>query len=73
MSVSEARKEIFWMAFKGLPKKDRQSVVERFLKDNEFIEDLIDIVIFEQRRYEPSRPLKTYLAEGKIEVLTVDK
>jgi hypothetical protein len=63
MSVSEARREIFWMAFKGLPKKDRQSVVERFLKDNEFIEDLIDIVIFEQRRNEPSRPLKTYLAD----------
>ncbi len=65
MSVSEARKEIFWMAFKGLPKKDRQSVVERFLKDNEFIEDLIDIVVFEQRRYEPSRPLKTYLADRR--------
>lgn len=65
MSVSEARKEIFWMAFKSLSKKDRQSVVERFLKDNEFIEDLIDIVTFEQRRYEPSRPLKAYLADRK--------
>jgi hypothetical protein len=62
MSVSEARKEIFWMAFKDLPKKDRHSVVERLLKDTAFIEDLIDIVTFEQRRYEPSRPLKMYLA-----------
>lgn len=65
MSVSEARTEVFWMAFKGLPKKDRQSIVERLLKDNEFIEDLIDIVIFEQRRKEPSRPLIDYLAEKR--------
>ncbi len=65
MSVKEAKTEVFWMAFKGLPKKERRSVVERLLKDVEFMEDLIDIAILEQRREEPSRPLEDYLAEIK--------
>ncbi|MCD6420255.1 MAG: hypothetical protein J7L41_06035 [Synergistetes bacterium] len=65
MSVKEAKAEVFWMAFKGLPKKERRSVVERLLKDAEFMEDLIDIAILEQRREEPSRPLEDYLAEIK--------
>jgi len=65
MSMKEAKAEVFWMAFKGLPKKERQSVIERLLKDTEFMEDLIDIAILEQRREEPSRPLEDYLAERK--------
>jgi len=63
--MKEAKAEVFWMAFKGLPKKERQSVIERLLKDTEFMEDLIDIAILEQRRKEPSRPLEDYLAERK--------
>ena len=50
---------------KGLPKKERQSVIERLLKDTEFMEDLIDIAILEQRREEPLCPLENYLAERK--------
>ena len=63
MSVIEAKADVFWMAFKSLPKKERQSVVERLLKDTEFMEDLTDIAIIEQRREEPSRLLENYLAE----------
>ena len=63
MSVSQAKAEVFWMAFRGLPKKEKQSVIERLLKDKEFMEDLIDIAILRQRREEPSRPLEKYLAE----------
>lgn len=63
MSMVEAKAEVFLMAFKGLPKKERQSIIERLLKDAEFMEDLIDIAILEQRRKEPSRLLEKYLAE----------
>jgi len=65
MNMKETKAEVFWMAFKGLPKRERQSVIERLLKDTEFMEDLIDIAIVEQRREEPSRPLEDYLAERK--------
>ncbi|MCK4353596.1 hypothetical protein KAW65_09360 [candidate division WOR-3 bacterium] len=65
MSVKEAKAEVFWMAFSTLQKKERQSVIERLLKDTEFREDLIDMAILEQRREESSRPLEDYLAEKK--------
>jgi len=63
MKVKEAKAEVFWTAFKGLKKEERQSVIERLLKDTEFMEDLVDIAILEQRKQEPSRPLEDYLAE----------
>lgn len=46
-------------------KKERQSVIERLLRDKEFMEDLIDMAIIEQRRKEPSRPIGDYIAERK--------
>ncbi|RME66557.1 MAG: hypothetical protein D6778_04555 [Nitrospirae bacterium] len=63
MTVKESKAEVFWMAFKGLSKKERLSVVERLLQDSEFRKDLIDLSIIEQRRHEPSRPLEEYLKE----------
>jgi hypothetical protein len=58
----EAKAEVFWMAFKGLSKKERQLVMEKLLADRDFIEELLDIAITEPRRTEPSRPLEEYLA-----------
>lgn len=65
MTTAEATSEVFWTAFRALPKKEREAVVEKMLKDKEFIEDLIDIVIIEQRSKEPSRSLNEYLADRK--------
>jgi len=63
MITEEAQAEVFWLAFKGLPKKERQRVVEKLLQDREFVEDLLDIAVIEQRQSEPSRALEEYLAE----------
>lgn len=63
MNVINAKADVFWMAFKGLPKKERQSVVERLLTDTEFMDDLIDIATLELRCEEPSRPLNEYLTK----------
>lgn len=63
MNVIDAKADVFWMAFKGLPKKERQSVVERLLTDTEFMDDLIDIATLELRCEETSRPLNEYLAK----------
>ena len=65
MNIKEAKAEVFWMAFKSLSKRERQFIVEKLLNDVEFMEDLIDIAILEQRRKEPSRPLEEYLKERK--------
>ena len=63
MIMAEAKAEVFWLAFKGLPKKEQQLVVQKLLQDREFIEDLMDIALIEHRRSEPARPLEEYLAE----------
>lgn len=65
MSILQATAEVFWTAFRALPKKKRESVVERLLQDKEFKEDLIDLAILEQRRKESSRPLSEYLSSRR--------
>ncbi len=60
MTSTEATAEVFWTAFRSLSRKEREAVVERLLRDREFMEDLIDMVILEQRKNEPSRSLDEY-------------
>ncbi|MGQ9625914.1 MAG: hypothetical protein ACUVV0_03300 [Anaerolineae bacterium] len=55
MTAIEATAEAFWNAFRALSKKEREAVVERLLQDKEFREELIDMVILEGRKEEPSR------------------
>lgn len=43
----------------------REAVVGKMLSDKEFLADLIDTVIIERRRKEPSRRLDDYLADRK--------
>ena len=52
MTSVEAMSEVFLAAFRTLPKKQKEAVLEKLLKDKEFMEDLFDIVIIEQRRRE---------------------
>jgi len=65
MHTTEATSEVFLTAFRALPKKTREAVVEKMLSEKEFLEDLIDTVIIEQRRKEPSRNLEEYLADRR--------
>ena len=57
----------FLDGFQALPKKQRQAVVGKLLQDEEFVEGLIDAVILEQRRGEPSRSLNEYLLPTEAE------
>jgi hypothetical protein len=65
MTNVEATSEVFLTAFRALPRKAREAVVEKMLSDKEFLEDLIDTVIIEQRRKEPSRNLDEYVADRR--------
>ena len=62
MTAAAAAAEVFWTAFRSLPRAERQAVIEKLLADRRFREDLIDAAIIEQRRKEPARPLREYLA-----------
>ena len=65
MTTIEATSEVFLTAFRALPKKFRAAVVGKMLRDQEFLEDLMDTLIIEQRLKEPSRSLDEYLAARK--------
>lgn len=65
MTHTQATAEIFLTAFYALSKRDQTTVVQRLLEDQEFLEDLVDVAILEQRCQEPSRPLTEYLAHRK--------
>lgn len=57
--------EVFGTAFGALKKRERSAVVERLIGDKEFIEDLFDHIITEQRKRESSRLLEECLADRK--------
>ena len=65
MTESEATAEVFWTAFKGLPRVERHAILERILKDKNLRHDLMDLTIIENRRSEPERPFRDYLKQSK--------
>jgi hypothetical protein len=65
MPPTEAIAEIFWTAFRSLNKNEQEAIVERLLRDEEFMEDLRYAVIIERRKHEPRISLNDYLAERK--------
>ena len=65
MTTIEATSEVFMTAFRALPKRPREAVVDKMLSDKVFLEDLVDAAIIEQRRKEPSRTLEKYLSERR--------
>lgn len=60
MSVEKATAEVFWTAFKALPKRERQAIVARLVEDEEFIEDLMDIALIEEARREPGEDVSLH-------------
>lgn len=61
MIETEAIGEVFWTAFKGLPRKEQQAILKRFLQDRKLRRDLLDLALIEERKDEPDRPLRDYL------------
>lgn len=65
MTGSEATAEVFWTAFRALPRKDRDAVIARLAQDKRLRRDLIDIAIASERLNDPARPLSAVINEIK--------
>lgn len=65
MSKTQATAEVFLTALRALSKKEREAVFARIADDAELREDLLDLALIAERRHEPSRPFREYLAEKK--------
>jgi uncharacterized protein YbaA (DUF1428 family) len=63
MNKVESKAEVFLWALQSLSKAEREAVISRLWEDPELREDMLDIAIMEQRKGEPSRHFREYLAE----------
>ena len=50
------------MALESLSKAEKKAVIARLLEDESLREDILDIVLMQQRQGESSRPFREYLA-----------
>jgi len=66
MTSIQTTAEVFWTAFRALPKKEREAFMARLYSDRRYREDLIDLALIKQRQKEPSKSLKTY-SDGQKE------
>jgi len=65
MKAVESRAEVYLMAIQSLSKAEKEAVISRLLEDPQLREDILDLAVIKQRRGEPSRPFREYLAERK--------
>ncbi len=65
MTRTEAQADVFLIALKSLPKRERDAVLVRIAQDKSLGRDLLDVMTIAERRAEPSRPFRDYLARRK--------
>jgi inorganic pyrophosphatase len=63
MTNAESTAEGFVAVLKALPKAERDAVVVRIARDKEFARDIVDLATIAERRKEPRRAFRKYLAE----------
>jgi hypothetical protein len=64
-SQEKATAEVFWTAFRGLPRQDQQAVLRRIVQSSRLRRDLMDLAVIEERRAEPARLLREYLRKTR--------
>lgn len=65
MTKAEAAAEGFVTVLKALPKTERDAVIVRIARDDDFARDILDLATIADRRDEPSRPFREYLSEKR--------
>ncbi len=65
MTKTEATAEGFLNVLKALPRAERDAVILRIARDEDFGQDILDLATIEERREEPSRPFREYLSEKR--------
>lgn len=66
MTTQEATAEVFFTAFKALPKQEQQSVPTLVTHDKKLrtlLEDISDRFMPEEERDKPARPLREYVQD----------
>ena len=66
MTAQQATAEVFWTAFKALPKTAKDDFLAHLACDPAMRHDLIDIALIAKRRADKSRPFAEYLADHSV-------
>ncbi len=62
-AAAEASAEVFVTAFRALPRRARSIVLTSLVGAEDLREDVEAALLWEQRKDEPRRPLRAFLAE----------
>ena len=65
MTRIQATAEVFLIALRALPEQERIAVPAGIADDAQLREDILDLALLTQRRHEPSRSFREYLAEKR--------
>jgi hypothetical protein len=63
---AKATAQVFLTAFQALPEETRARILAGLIKERVLLEDVLDGMIIEERRNEPTRPLEEFLNEAGI-------
>ncbi len=58
MKTAQSRAEIYLMALESLSKAEKKAVINRLMEDASLREDILDIILVQQRQKESSRPFR---------------
>jgi hypothetical protein len=65
MTTVQATAEVFWTAFRALPRKEREAFLEKLMGDEKLSEDLRDLFVIAARKDEPTITLDEYLTNSR--------
>ena len=74
MTTQQATAEVFFTAFKSLPKQEQERILTRIALDKKLhrvLEDISDHLAIKEERDAPSRPLRDYIAKRERREKTV--
>ena len=64
MTTSQATAEVFFAAFKALPRQEQEAILTRITQDTKLrriLENISDRLALEEERHKPSKPLRDYI------------
>ena len=64
MTTSQATAEVFFTAFKALPRQEQEAILARITQDTKLhriLENISDRLAIEEERHKPSKPLRDYI------------
>ncbi len=66
MTVQQATAEVFLTAFEALSRQEQEVIFSRIARDQKFrrlLEDISDLLVIEEERGKPSKPLRDYIKD----------